>query len=104
MREDGTVIEPTTGDIAARLGVAAGSMERDELNHALRVLRERGLLRYERDAGTGVICWRLSHDGWGIARALVTGVTGRERSTDDRSRDRYAQARDGTVGPRLPGR
>ncbi len=32
VREDGTVVEPTTGEIAARLGIEPRTYQRDELN------------------------------------------------------------------------
>lgn len=99
VREDGTVVKPTTGDVAARLDIAPRSYLRDELNHALAALRERRLVKYEHPE-TGLIRWRLSRDGWELARRIPTGVTGLPRSTDDRRRDRYAQVADGTVPPR----
>ena len=97
---DGMVVEPTTGDIAARLGISPATYLRDELNHILRALRERRLVKYEHDPATGLIRWRLGTPGWIIAWNMSTGVTGLARSTDDRSWDRFAQVRDGAVRPR----
>jgi len=94
VREDGTVVEPTTSDIAARLRIRAETYEREELNDTLTDLRQRRLLRYERDLGTGLIRWRLSHDGWGLARSIRTGTSGFTRgSADDRRADRFAKVR-----------
>jgi hypothetical protein len=103
VRDDGTVVEPTTSSIAARLDIAPRSYERDELETVLRRLRERRLVKYELDH-VGDICWRLSHEGWSLARRLKTGVTGMPRSTDDRHRDRFSQVVEGTTMERRPGR
>lgn len=102
---DGIVVEPTTGDIAARLGIRAESYERDELNHVLTSLRTRWLTRYEHDPITNELRWRLTRNGWIMARTIRTGVTGFDRSAaGDRERDRFAQVRDGTVRERRDGR
>lgn len=98
--DDGTVVEPTTASLAARLYIAAESYERDELNHVLTGLRKRGLLRYEHGPD-GDLRWRLSHEGWALARRIHTGVTGFERSAGaDRSRDRYARVKAERLGGR----
>ena len=98
---DGIVVQPTTADIAARLHVSPETYLRDELNSVLTELKTRGFVRYEMDEQR-IIHWRLTHDGWGMARRISTGVTGFERSgAADRSRDRFAQVREGTVPERL---
>ncbi len=57
------------------------------------MLRERRLLAYEVVIGT--IRWRLTGNGWAIARAMRTGTSGFSRSGDerDRSADRFARVR-----------
>lgn len=96
---DGRVIEPTTPDIAARLGITAETYLRDELNHVLTELKKRRLVAYEHDGPRTLLRWRLTGPGWAIARAMRTGTTGFSRSGDpkDRGQDRYAKTM-GQVG------
>ena len=80
---DGTVVEPTTADIAARLRITPRSDERDELNHVLTALRKRGALRYEHDPETRELRWRLTSGGSETARGIPTGTSGRRRRLPD---------------------